>query len=148
MGKKPSLLEELIWDDIYTKWNSLPQCRIFIPGERLWGRKLPNGMVGLDNSPLDGNWRWQDIVQSENDPTIVHRRWNCRVWFKYTPAESEDKDLELRKAIFEASNKVGHCQFFSRGLGYVLLEKKEKAEEVVQVAFAALGYITEVSSEE
>jgi hypothetical protein len=120
--------------EIYKKWDSLPQCKINISprgeGESLWGRKLPGGRVGIDNNPLAPELRWQDIVDPDvvkaGLPRLIHRRWNTRIWFEYlTRGKTEKGDLPRRKEIYEALKALGNVNFFSSGVGFILLEEAD-----------------------
>ncbi len=115
------------WEEIYKNWCELPLGKIRLGDEGIWVRRLGGGLVGLDNDPLDGNYRWQDILDGRHN--VVHRRWVTWVPFSYTPEEEEEKDLEIRKRVHEELNKLGNCDFFWKGSGFVLSEKSE--EEVI-----------------
>jgi len=135
------------YDAIYKGWDKLPDCRIRIDlgdgGERLWGKRLPDGTIGLNNDPLYAEYRWQDIVRENGSrPVVLHRRWNVKLWFEYKPGATETADLKRRKAIVEACKTVDgtHPNFWMAGSGFILCE----TPAVVKKARAALGKLTEI----
>lgn len=129
-------------------WAKLDDCRVHIPGENMWGKKLPDGTVAINNDPIDHDYFWQDIVKvhSNNDAgEVVHRRWQVKIWFKYEPAKTENKDIERRKELLKATRLIGHMSFFTTGLGYIYIKKPEDALKIFEdaLANANINYITE-----
>lgn len=115
----------LNYDEIYEKWDELEDAKTrLVPGESMWAKKVGNGLLGLNNSPLDENFRWQDIIGA--DGTVVHRRWNTKVRYYY---DAEKDEASRREALFEMLKPVGHPGFFMASMGYVLV-KDADAEAV------------------
>lgn len=144
--------------DVYASWDNLPQCRIHIDlgdgGEGCWGRELPDGTYALDNYPLHGEYRWQDVVSSRelrSPDQLVHRRWNTRIHFKFDqpkfdqPKENENQDeaRAIRKKIFEAlESDDSDPGFWCPGVGYVSFKEAltdEEAEAKVTQLLGAVG---------
>jgi hypothetical protein len=126
---------------VYEDWDSLPDCRMYIPGESLWGKVLPDGNYGVNNVPLSGAYRWQDIVltkqlsEEDSEKLIVNRRWKSQVWFRYTVPEGATKEelREVRGKIYEAFLPLGHPGFYFDGVGYILIEREVSDEEIYPV---------------
>ena len=122
------------YDTVYDQWDDLPNCRITIPGEGLWGKELPDGTYGINNMPLSETWQWQDIVRSKNlndtDPEqLVHRRWLHKLWFSYDEPEGEEEALEVRGKILEALKPLGSSGFFCKGQAYLLIQEEISPDE-------------------
>ncbi len=105
---------------IYNKFDELPDGKITLEGEGLWCKKLPNGMVVLNNNPLSDNYRYQDII---NGVVVIYRRWRLKLRFRYPVVENAGTNLKRRKAILKALKPFGEVSFFVEGMGYILLEK-------------------------
>jgi hypothetical protein len=131
----------------YELWDELPQTKINIAlhgdvGESLWGRKLPNGWIGLDNEPLHKQYRWKDIVQPQGTaPIIMNRYWGGKINFLYEPLKNEKEDQERRKEITDSGSQAGHVSFFAPGIGYILTRLRRGALKDVEEAFKKLPYM-------
>lgn len=121
---------------------TLEHCRVLISdkdgSERLWGLKLPGGLVMLDNDPLSPQYRYGDIVQTQNEKvTALHQRlFAQRYAFRWAPGDTEAKDIELRKNIAARWKKLqteakaaGH--FMWKGLGFLLVVADVPQDEVI-----------------
>jgi len=131
------------YEEIYKEenWEEFPNCKIRIDegegGENMWGKELPDGLVGLNNNPLSPGYRWQDIVRPGSDkPELVHRRWMFDVWYKYSVVESEeggDEEMAQRKLIMDTAVAAGgHPSFWMTGVGHALCETLEQATAVTE----------------
>jgi hypothetical protein len=116
---------------IYEEWETLPDCKLHMPGEGLWGKVLPNGYYGVNNMPLHHSYRWQDIVrlrelpdEDDADKVIVHRRWKTQTYYRFTEPAEKDQAMEMRQKLYDALKAIGHPGFVWPGLGYVLLEEE------------------------
>lgn len=139
------------WDafvaDVYERWEEFDSCRVTIPGEGMWGKKLPDfagvPLVGMNNMPLDGGFEWQDIYQGSGidlEPDdLVYRRWKNKIWFAYEEDGEDDKGI--RQKILDVLKPVGFPGFFTAGMGYVLMESAdfEKASKRVFETLGVLG---------
>lgn len=121
-------------DDIYKGFADLPSCRIRIDmgdgGENLWGKELPDGNYALDNDPVHGEWRWQDIVGSRSlsdEGQLLYRRWKGRVYYTYDVAG----DDASKQALWRALSELGKPALSYMGMGMVLLKEEDGAEEKV-----------------
>lgn len=118
------------YKEIYEEWESLPDCRVYLPDENLWGKKLPDGTYGINNAPMFGAYRLHDIVSSQDiedekiDKLLVHRRWNGKFNFRYNEPEdtTEEESMEMRKKIYGALEDLGLSGFLWKGLAYLLCE--------------------------
>ena len=144
------------YQEIYEKWDELPDCRIRIAlqgddGENLWGKKLPLGLIGLNNAPLHKEYRWQDIVRRNGaKPEIVHRRWNHELVFDYEDKDDEHDSMNLREMIAnEVSALGGDISFWCPGVGIALCETTEQLEAVTKALEAMdMGFAPQVPEEE
>lgn len=150
-------MDHINFSDIYKNWDSYPLSRLLLIdpqegfGERVWVRQFPNRLVGIDDTPLWGKYRWQDICRvyyGSNQPEIVHRRWNARIWFWYHSTRNEPEDRSMRERIAEALEDVGHLSFFFQGTGYIYLEEQKDALNIVQAQLAPLDFMIDMRSEE
>lgn len=133
------------YEEIYSKWETLPQCRIRVDlgdgGENCWGRELPDGTFALDNYPLHGELLWQDVVSTKNVTSVeqrVHQRWKTRIFFPYPSDEDDDVDAATRESILSTlrANKL-EGGFWSKGTAYATF-----AEEISPID--AAGKIIEM----
>jgi len=122
----------------YANWETYPEDKILLPGERLWAKKLPGGLIGLNNDPLHEDYRLHDILRGRE---VVHRRWNLQVWYHYQVADNEEADLEIRKNLHEALKDLGMPGFFWAGNAYVFTESEdaEATRELVVSKLKAAG---------
>ena len=129
---------EINYDEVYEKWNELPDCGIRLPGESMWGKVLPDGNYGINNVPLSPFFRLHDIVLTKNisdedaDKLIVHRRWNGMFWYNYIVPEGLTKDeaSEVRKKIYDELKPLGQPGFMWVGLGYLMCETDFPNDEI------------------
>lgn len=134
---------------IYETWDDLPNVRLCIPGESFWGKELPDGTYGVNNSLLTTAYRWQDIVRStrlsEKDAKnlIIHRRWHTDLNFGFVVVEgSEEENLAQRQKILDALKPLGRTSFWMDGIARIYMEKKlsdEEGLELVRKALEAVG---------
>lgn len=148
------------YEEIYAKWDDFPDCRILIPGERVWGKELPGGRFGINSMPLDDAYRLDDIVtttKSENgipllpqelaEELIVHRRWQHNIRYTWDdPAEEENgedeaESLIIREKILKALQPLGMPAFFAPGCAYLLATGDKTEQEVADALVKSLGEI-------
>ena len=142
------------YDEIYERWDEFEDCRVRIPGENLWAKKLPDGNYGLNNSPLHDEYRYQDIVSSTHLPPdqaeslIVYRRWKHLLPFEWDESEDEEVAAPRRKKMIEAfDGKQGgrmlvNASFFCREHGYFLVAGETsdaRAWDRIQRRLSAIG---------
>ena len=136
---------EVDYDKIYENWKDYPLVkRAAIPQEKLWVRVLPSGDIGLDNNPLNEEFRWQDVLRGGK---VIHRRWKTKVWYQYTDVV-DDKASEARRGeLYEALKDLGDPNFFWPGRAYVLMESDDAAghREKVISALEKLDFETAVA---
>lgn len=151
--------QSLNYDVVYEKWDEYPDCRIHIDlgdgGEGMWGKKLPDGTFGISNMPLHTEYQWQDIVRTaklRDANQLIHRRWNSKVYFKYTPETEEADNLELRKNIYNTLEAAGfNPGFWVDGVGYALIKEKlseNEGREAVTKALGAISLVPEFDNDE
>lgn len=154
-AKKPKAVD-VDYSEIYKNWDDYPDCRISIPGESLWGKQLPGGLIGIGNVPLSGYWMWQDIVRTKDlgeseeavKASLVHRRWKHKLYFQYEALQdATDEELtDQRKTVFHALKSLGHPGFWSDGTAYLLIEQEDMSPqqcfENITKALAVVGVKT------
>lgn len=106
--------------------------------ERLWARRVGDGLVMLDNDPLDARYQYGDLVRLGGGTTVrevVRRIFPARFGFMWASAAHEADDVELRRRIAEACLALGAARyslsFFRAGLGFVLAADGVAQEQVV-----------------
>lgn len=137
------------YNKIYANWEDLPDCRVYLPDESLWGKKLPDNTYGINNVPMFGVYRYHDIVKSQNivedrvDDLLAHRRWNGMFMFSYKEPEgsTEEESIEIRQKIFEALQDVGLLGFMWKGLAYLMCETDHPRDHIYPIIIARLDAI-------
>lgn len=132
---------------IYAVWGDHPHDKTnrIVPGENLWVRQLPGGLLGLDNWPVDREYRWQDIYTAAGKR--VWRRWNTSIGFIYA---TTDDDEGTRKRIFDTLHADDVAvRFFWRGLGFAEFTSTDAAACRARLTAPELeGLIVEVEPAE
>lgn len=129
----------------YEKWDTLPDVKLNINlgdgGEGPWGKDLSSlgpefrDLYGMNNNPLQPEFRWQDIVRGReirSESQRVHRRWNGQVGFVYVPSADREEGQKIREGLFEAAKPVGRANFFMPGRGFVLTEEEGQNEAILE----------------
>lgn len=137
----------LNYEHVYANWDSYKDCRVRIPGERLWGKELPNGLYGISNVPLHEQYRFQDIVRATHLPVeaadrlILHRRWKLVIDYKWAEPEDEAVAIVERQKILDVLGPLGFPGFYMPGYAYLFLEGGTEAEahKMITTALAGLG---------
>jgi hypothetical protein len=151
--------QALNYDVVYEQWDEYPDCRIHIDlgtgGEGMWGKKLPDGTFGISNMPLHTEYQWQDIVRTaelRDANQLIHRRWNSKVYFKYTPDPEEEANMELRKSIYDTLKSAGfNPGFWVDGVGYALIKEnldENAGREAVTKALETISIVPEFDNDE
>jgi hypothetical protein len=130
--------------EVYKNWDSLPNTRTgLVPGEGMWAKQIAPGVIGLNNSPIHADYRWQDILVGRH---VAHRRWKTQLFYRYEPMETEEEDIERRKLLLEKLKKDGRSLgFMFKGLGYVSFESDdfEACAEALLKDFAEFDFRVE-----
>jgi hypothetical protein len=119
------------------KLEALDDCRVELPGERLWGRVLPNGQIILNNEPAlgdeSGDFRVYDVVQREAGKWVrVHRHYNAKILYRYEGSEHEELDVQIRKRLSDALKPLGRPAFFWSGMAHVFIKDATDATTKVE----------------
>ena len=134
--------------DLPADFDALPHGKLNLRwedggGENVWVKKLPDGNVILDNSPLNDHYRYQDKV----DPgtrTVLARRYPLRFVHTYDTVANDEEDTAIRKAIGEAARGAGaDLRFFSKGWGWCLVPHDVDALKVAD-ALRAVPQVLEL----
>jgi len=130
------------YQEIYEHWSDLPDCHIHFGGECMWGKQLPDGTIGLNNNPLQNEYRWQDIVRDVKPwPEILHRRWPVQVGFTNKKKRKQD----IREAChFINGATLSHWDNTS---GWVLCKNHDVAIRVTAALTPLTTGIEEVPSD-
>lgn len=142
------MTEESSWDEIYKNWESYPNCKVRIEGsipEGMWGKELPNGLIGINNNPLANEWLWQDIVRTRRledteesvKEQLVHRRWQLQIFYGYVAAEGSEEKPQRRR-ILDLLEPLGHPGFWSSGVGTLLIADEIEYGAAVKKVHALL----------
>lgn len=140
------------YKDIYDNWDSLPDCKMSLPDETFWGKKLPDGTYGINNVVLNDHYRLQDIVKSPTLPDsaedatnlILNRRWKGMGYFYYTTPEAfqtKEEKQEFRRKLYEAIAPLGQPGFIWDGLGYLMVEGTKTGEEIWKLVKETLATV-------
>ena len=138
------------YKEIYKNWDTFPDCKMHITGESIWGKVLPDGTYGINNTPLSNVYQWQDIVRSKELPEdeaqnlIIHRRWKLQLHYRYEEPEGATKEesAEQRLKIYDVLKPLGDPGFWCSGVGYILFEEDlipEEAFEIIKKPLADAG---------
>lgn len=140
--------------EAYEKWDDLEDCRIRIDtgdgGENMWGKKLENGLIALNNFPLHAEYRYQDVVGSGEAPEVIHRRWKEEIVFNYDPVEDGDESKKLRERIWDmVEGQGGMMSFFVEGVATVLTETPEAMSAITKALEEMdIGFRTQASEDD
>lgn len=135
------------------KMEELPDCRVTIPGEGMWGKKLPDGNIIINNVPLNTGYRYKDVVSPkeygmDGERKIIFRFFLGQVWFKYQPKKTETEDRELRKSFVKALEGIGEPGFALPGYGYLNCRTNDQnlQEKLMEAVKAANLEVVEVEA--
>lgn len=140
------------YDDTYDVWADLPQCRIRIPGERIWGRviSVAEGIYGIDNFPLALGYRYQDIVKIEQkdetgtlllrhedaEHAILHRRWAHILAFRWDEPLDKTASATARQEMADTLRPLGFVSFWDTGVMHMLIADGTEEEAVKRITLA------------
>lgn len=131
----PETFEALPNDRMYIKW---PDGA----GENVWAKKLPDGNLILNNSPLFPMYRYKDVVSRGGE--VLKRHFAHRLLHVYEAAEDDEEDKVRRKALWDAAHEVGaDLSFFSKGWGWVLVPHDADLK-AVETALLAAPHVTKI----
>lgn len=139
------------YEEIIARLGEHPHIRVRFPGETLWAHSIdPNKRALLDNHPLEPGYHWHDIVEIDdqgNIKKVLYRAYPTRLGFQYTAGADKEKDIEVRKKLFQGllhfENRKS-LSFMWPGLGYVLVMEDLPTQEVVDAMVASSPALIEV----
>ena len=127
--------------------SKLDHARLVLEGnERVWVRKMPDGIFIMDNVPLSNKYRLHDAVNSKGG--IVHRRWTSLIRFYYKVAATEEEDEQARLALCDLVKALGYLTFMFQGFGALhstasTKEDVERTRNGLIEALESLGMLLE-----
>jgi hypothetical protein len=143
------VLDTAYIEDAYARWGEFSQTKIRLPGERLWARELPDGLVAIDNRPLHPDFRWQDILlpgeygdKPATKEDILYRRWKTLVFLGYkVPMRGIDMNVVdynleqiARRRIYGVLKDIGQLYFLMAGVAGLHLEEELDEDAAAKTA--------------